>query len=270
MRTSKENVQKELSDLMDCYTGAMKRVVDAYAARRTKERDVRWVALQATKEFGAMRLHGWSMWKKAKEMADLNEIRKSCEDSFEEAEHYWGLMKILDWYLDGKPCEEKEMWGYGDFTDQNGPGPEMKGSIWPEHYGYFAMSQRYQKEASSPWVTEVIKSNTEGAACAFHWLLSNLPATDEFMKRIVEHEHDIAEDEVHHGPQMIRQLARTVPSEAALDEALQKLTDLRIQELRQRNEQFGHPLSVAEMKQLEQDFVSKKIEAINLFTTVAA
>ena len=83
MRTSKENVQKELSELMDCYTGAMKRVVTAYAERRTKERDVRWVALQATKEFGAMRLHSWSMWKKAKEMADLNDIRKSSEDSFE-------------------------------------------------------------------------------------------------------------------------------------------------------------------------------------------
>jgi hypothetical protein len=270
MRLQAENVQEELSNLMDRYTGAMSRVVGAYAAHRNRERDITWVALQATKEYGAMRLHAWAMFRKAKEMEPLQNIRKSCEDSFEEAEHYWGLMKILDWYLEGKPCEVKEMWGYGDFTDINGPGPGMKESLWPESYRYFALAQKQQRETASHWVREVIKSNVEGAAVAFHHLLSLIPPTDEFLKRVTEHERSIADDERHHGPQMIRQLARTAPSEKELDEAEQKILELRVQELRQRNEQFLHPLNAAEMKQLEQDYRSQQIQPISLFGAVAA
>ncbi len=270
MRLSAANVQEELSNLMDLYTGAMSRVVTAYAERRTRERDINWVALQATKEFGAMRLHTWAMWQKARAMDELNSIRKSCEDAFEEAEHYWGLMKILDWYLEGKPCEVKEMWGYGDFTDSNGPGPGMKASLWPESQRYFALAQEQQKITASPWVREVVKTNVEGAAVAFHHLLGLLPATDEFMKRVTEHERSIADDERHHGPQMLRQLAKSVPSEKDLDQAEQMITELRVQELRQRNEQFLHPLNSSELKQLEQDFLNKKVQPIALFGAVAA
>src|SRR5581483_2027386 len=99
MRLSEENVREELSSLMDVYTGAMSRVIQAYVERRNRQRDINWVALQATKEYGAMKMHGWAMFRKAKEMDTLQNIRKSCEDAYEEAEHYWGLMKILDWYL---------------------------------------------------------------------------------------------------------------------------------------------------------------------------
>ena len=270
MRLSEANVREELSVLMDRYTGAMSRVVTAYVERRNRERDINWVALQATKEYGAMRLHSWAMFRKAKEMAPLQDIRKSCEDSFEEAEHYWGLMKILDWYLEGKPCEVKEMWGYGDFTEVNGPGAGMKASLWPESQRYFEMSQRMMAETKSDWVREVIQSNVEGAAVAFHHLLSQVPPKDEFLTRIAEHEQSIADDERHHGPQMIRQLAKIVPNEAALDEAISSITELRVQELRQRNEQFLHPLNAAEMKQLEDDFRNKKIEPVGLFSAVVA
>ena len=140
-------VQEELAGLMDAYTGAMDRVVSAYAERRNRDRDVAWLALQATKEYGAMTYHARVMFCKAKAMEPLTSIRKSCEDSFEEAEHYWGLMTILDWYLDGQPCQAPEMWGYGDFTDTLGPGPAMKESLWPESHRYFALAQRQMQEA---------------------------------------------------------------------------------------------------------------------------
>jgi len=270
MRLSEENVREELSDLMDRYTGAMNHVIQAYVQRRTRSSDINWVALQATKEYGAMKLHSWAMWRKAKEMDTLQNIRKSCEDSFEEAEHYWGLMKILDWYLEGKPCEVPEMWGYGDFTESNGPGPGMKASLWPESQRYFAMAQEMMALTPSPWVREVISTNVEGAAVAFHHLLSLVPPKDDFLKRVAEHERSIADDERHHGPQMLRQLARTVKSEAELDEAKGKIVELRVQELRQRNEQFGHPLTPAELRQLEDDFRAGRIQPISLFATVAA
>jgi hypothetical protein len=67
---------------------------------------------------------------------------------------------------------------------------------------------------------------------------------------------------------LIRELAQTVPSEAELEEAVRKVTDLRVQELRQRNEQFMHPLSKAEMERLERAFRESHTEAIPLFSAM--
>ena len=270
MALSQRNVQGELAGLMDLYTGAMNRVVSAYSQRRNRQRDIYWLALQATKEYGAMVFHSRAMFRKTKEMDTLESIRKSCHDSFEEAEHYWGLMKILEWYLEGKPCEVPEMWGYGDFTDTLGPGSAMKESLWPESHRYFALAQKQIQQTRSAWVRQVIAANIEGAAVAFHHLMSRLPATDEYTRRISEHERSIAEDELHHGPEMIEQLAKTVESVEELEEAKQKLTELRVHELRQRNEQFLHPLTAAEMQQLERDFLEQRVEPIPLFSVGVA
>ena len=270
MPLNPKNVQEELAGLMDLYTGAMSRVVSAYAERRNRDRDIYWLALQATKEYGAMVYHARVMFRKAKAMEALESIRKSCEDSFEEAEHYWGLLKILDGYLGGQPCEVPEMWGYGDFTDSLGPGPAMKESLWPESHRYFALAQRQMQEAGSAWVRQVIGANIEGAAVAFHYLMSRLPATDEYMRRVAAHERSIATDELHHGPEMMEELAKTAQSSGEVEEAKLELIELRVQELRQRNEQFLHPLTPTELAQLEADFRQKRIEPIPLFSAGVA
>ena len=257
-------------ELITRYAGAANRVASAFAERRNRERDIYWLALQMTKEYGAMVYHAGVMLRKAKAMEPLESVRKSAHDSFEEAEHYWGYRKILDWYLDGKPCEVPEMWGYGDISEAFGAGPGMKQSLWPEHYGYFEIGQRYAREAQSPWIRDVILANREGAAVGFHYVMSRLPATDDYMRRITEHERSVAEDELHHGSEVIPELARTLPSPAALADAKEKVTDVHIQELRQRNEQFRHVLSPAEMKRLEDDIRQNRIEPIPLFSRGAA
>ncbi|OFW34019.1 MAG: hypothetical protein A3J28_04885 [Acidobacteria bacterium RIFCSPLOWO2_12_FULL_60_22] len=270
MALTEKTVQEDLKWLIARYTGAANRVAQAYGQRRNPERDIHWLALQATKEYGAMVYHSGVMIRKAKAMAPLESIRKSSHDSFEEAEHYSGYMKILDWLLEGKSCEVPEMWGYGDISEAFGPGPGMKQSLWPEHYGYFEVGQRLAREARSEWIRNVILANREGAAVGFHYVMSKLPATDEYMRRLTEHERTVAEDELHHGSEVIPELARTLPSLADLEEAKQKVTDVHIQELRQRNEQFLHPMSAAEMKELEDDFRQNRIEPIPLFSMVAA
>lgn len=266
MTSQEKFVQQELEGLIARYTGAAKRIVTAYAERRTRERDLHFLALQATKEYGAMVYHSGAMWRKAKALDSLDSIRKSSEDSFEEAEHFGGYMKILNWYLNGEPCQVPEMWAYGDISETFGPGPGMKPSLWPEHYGYFAMGERLAREARSHWMRQAILTNREGAAVGFHYVMSQLPATDEFMKRLTEHERSVAADELHHGSEMIPELARTLPSREELEEAKRQVTEIHIQELRQRNEQFLHPLTPAEMKPLEDDLRQNRIEPIPFFT----
>ncbi|MCH8267058.1 MAG: hypothetical protein IH846_06050 [Acidobacteria bacterium] len=76
----------------------------------------------------------------------------------------------------------------------------------------------------------------------------------------------VARDELHHGPELIQELAKTVPSLDDLEEAKRKITEMRVQELRQRNEQFLHPMTAAELGQLEQDFRHMRIEPIPVFS----
>ena len=266
---SEKTVHEELTRLIERYAGGAKRVALAYHERRNRDRDINWLALQATKEYGALVYHAGAMMRKAKALEAAHSIRKSNQDALEEAEHYCGYMQILNWYLGGQPCQVPEMWGYGDISETFGPGPGMKQSLWPEHYGYFELGARLTREARSDWTREVILSNREGAAVGFHYVMSKLPAADEYMKRLTEHERTVAEDEMHHGSEVIPELARTITSAGELDEAKRKVTDIHVQELRQRNEQFLHPLSAAEMTALEQDFRANRIEPVPLFSAVA-
>jgi hypothetical protein len=270
MAINPEIAQQKLAGVMDRYAGAVTRVAEAYAKNRNRERDIYWLALQMTKEFGAMVSYSRKIVSRARAMEPIEFIRKASQDSYEEAEHYVGYRKVLEWYLDGKPCEVPEMWGYGDFAEVGGPGPGMKRSLWPEHHDYVALAKRSSEESKSDWVRQVIVANREGAAVAFHHAMTNLPANDEYMKRIVEHEKDVARDELYHGAELIKELAQTVPSEEALNEALARIADLRVQELRQRNEQFMHPLDKAGMDQLEQDFRAGRTEAVPLFSAMEA
>jgi len=270
MGISPEMAQEKIASVMDRFAGAMNRVAEAYARNRNSERDIYWLALQMTKEYGAMVGYSKKIVSRARNREPIESVRKASQDCYEEAEHYVGYRAVLDWCLNGKPCEVPEMWGYGDFAEVGGPGPDMKRSLWPEHHDYVAMAKRLADQTKSEWVRQVILANREGAAVAFHHAMSNLPATDEFMKRVVALEKEVARDELYHGPELIRELAKTVPSEADLDEAVAKITDLRVQELRQRNEQFQHPLDNTALEQLERDFRANRTEAVPLFSAMEA
>src|ERR1041385_6400622 len=155
MAITPQAAQEKLSSVMDRYAGAVTRVCEAYAKNRTRERDIYWLALQMTKEFGAMVSYSKKIVSRARDMEPIDLIRKASQDCYEEAEHYVGYRKVLEWYLQGKPCEVPEMWGYGDFAELGGPGPDMKRSLWPEHHDYVALAKKSSEESKSDWVRQV-------------------------------------------------------------------------------------------------------------------
>ena len=55
-----------------------------------------------------------------------------------------------------------------------------------------------------------------------------------------------------------------------MQEAVEKITDLRVQELKQRNEQFMHPLNQAAVEELERDFRANRTETVPLFSAIEA
>ena len=99
--------------------------------------------------------------------------------------------------------------------------------------------------------------------------MSQLPPEDEFLQRVAEVEKKIAEEELHHGPEMIDRLCRESPPEEEINNTLDRVKQLRIMAMRERNEQFVSPLNRDEMSQLEKDFLGCRFEPMNVFRSVA-
>jgi len=108
------------------------------------------------------------------------------------------------------------------------------------------------------------KTGNKGAAVGFHYVMSRIPVTDEFSRRITAHERTVTETEMHHGSEVIPELARTFTSQKALEEVKRRVTDIHVQELLQLNEQCLHPLSAQKMRRLEEDLCQNRIEPIPL------
>ena len=99
--------------------------VEAFAESWTQLRDINWISLQASNEYGARIYHSSVIIRKAKALEPIETVLKFSHESYEEAGHYQDYMKILNWYLEGNTCEDFKMWGSGDISDGFGPGAGM-------------------------------------------------------------------------------------------------------------------------------------------------
>jgi len=270
MAVTSEQVREGILEIMDRCAAAMKQVVDAYEAHRTRDRDINWLALQAAKEYTAAHVHGRRLLGPTEPLASAQEVKKALKDAAEEVEHYAAYMEVLNWYLDGKPCPVKDWQRYGNpgaYEWRFGGSFEDTKALWPCSYVYYTTRIRVCKE-SSPWGTAAILACGEGGAVGWHHMMSQLDPSEPFFARIVPIEKEIVADELYHGPETIVRLASTPPSEQEFKEVKERIKQARACELRQRNEQFLHPLSEAEMKAIEGDFVNGRTKPLTLFRTV--
>lgn len=270
MAVTSDQVREGILEIMDRCAAAMKQVVDAYVAHRTRERDINWLALQAAKEYTAVHVHGRRLLGPTEPLASAQEVQKALKIAAEEVEHYAAYMEVLNWYLEGQPCPVKDWKRYGNpaaYEWRFGGSFEDTKALWPSSYTYYTTRIRVCKE-SSPWGTAAILACGEGGAVGWHHRMSQLDPGDPFFARIVPIEKNIAADELYHGPETIARLAITPPSEQEFEEVKKRIELGRAWELRQRNEQFLHPLNETEMKAIEGDFVNNRTEPLTLFRDV--
>ena len=270
MTISHDRLREDILETMDRCAAAMKQVVDAYLAQRTRERDIHWLALQAAKEYTAAHVHARRLLGPTEPLASPDKVKKALKDASEEVEHYALYMEVLNWYLDDKPCPVNDWHRYGNpgaYEWRFGGSFEDTKAIWPCSYTYYSTRARVCND-SSPWGVAAILACGEGGAVGWHHIMSQLDPSDPFFARIVPIEKEIVTDELYHGPETISRLAMTPPGDQEFNKVLERIKLVRAKELRQRNEQFLHPLNETDIAKIEADFLNGRTEPLSLFRNV--
>jgi hypothetical protein len=268
----KEEIEREFVRILDQGTTAIKRVVDAYVAQRTPERDLHWLAVQMGKEFGAITLQYQRSLDILRRGEDERRVGTWVRALVEEAEHYLGYREILSKLLKGGPIPVDGIYNYVYINVVDGKIVLDEAMVrykdrWPENFHYFTRSLHYM-ETLPPWGAKAVAAQIEGGAVSWHWAMSEIPPIDDFCRDVAALEKTIVEDELHHGPEAIRALADSYSDELGVDvEAVfQAIRELRYLEVRQRNEQFLHPLSEQELKEIGRDILEDCLEPTPLFS----
>ena len=100
------------------------------------------------------------------------------------------------------------------------------------------------------------------------WPSSRPP--DRFLQAVREIQQGIIADELHHGLQEVERLAHEAPSPDAVAAILPLIRHVGALCVRQRNEQFGHPLAEAEIAALERELEGGTIPPIELYRQAVA
>lgn len=273
-----DDVLSQFVRILDQGTTALKRVVEAYEAKRTPERDVHWLALQAGKEFGAITLQQARANDLLAQGAGVGPVSEMCHAIEEEAEHYAAYVGVLQTLTDPGTQPVDGMYDYVRVREiDNGRvilhenmlerGPKQ----FPANHRYFIETLE-ALEKLSPWGRQAVMAQWEGGAVGWHWAMSQLEPVDGYTAAVSKLEKMIADDEIHHGPEGLQPLADafTEDQAAEAEEVFRLIRHFRRLEVLQRNEQFLYPLSDEEAEALGQSIVDDSIEPTPLFAQAMA
>ncbi len=276
MNYTKQQIEQEIIRILEQGTAAVKKVVDAYAARRTPERDMNWLCIQMGKEFGAILLHADLGKAAIRAGLDGRAMDEKFQTIKEEVAHYQGYYNLLNRTI-GKDAPIPVDHIYSYVLANLGPnGIEADGPMlaqkdrWPANFNYIANMGAYAK-GKHPWVARVLGATGEGAAGGWHWAMSQLPPVDDFFREAAKVQKGIAIDELRHGPQELAGICDDYSPDMGIDlpELFRELRNARYLEVLQRNEQFLYPMSDDEIEAIRQELMNDAIEPIRVYSQAA-
>jgi hypothetical protein len=271
-----EQVHKQITAILDQGAEAVKQVVDAYVENRTYERDMNWLCLQMAKEFGAVIIHTDYAREAICAGTDGRAVDKYIETVREEVAHYQAYFNLLNRTIgENTEIPVPDIYNYLLTRVENGklaPDEKMAAMAerWPEHHKYMACAAPYIKN-QHPWVGKIFASTMEGAAGGWHWCMSQVPPQDDFLSQVARLQKGIAIDELEHGPEALAALCAEYSEDFGvnLDDLYLQLREHRYQEVRQRNEQFLHPLNEAQLETIHQQLLDDTLTGFKLYSKVA-
>lgn len=256
---------------------AMQRLVDAYYEKRTPESDINWLAIQAAREFGATNMYADRARLALESRVNVREADRFAEIMKEELDHYRAYMNLIDLTIGkGTPLPDPDYFQYLaiEYRAQGIrfiPGAEpIVTEKWPEHHRFISQWMHAFNDLPE-WTSRMLMIQGEGGSIGWHWCMSKLPADDEFLKYTAKLEKTVVEDELFHGPEEVKGLAQSYDPDQAipLEEMFTIARELRYLDIRERNEQFLHPLSEVELRTIRDDILSDALEPANLYDKVA-
>lgn len=224
-----------------------------FSSERTKEKDVRWLTLQAARELGtAARLLEYvpGMFNEIDVSSDRHEVESMVRSVYEELRHYRLLADILE-CLTGDQINPQAILPYSGCLKERQGHPKL-----PAMTEEIAVTKRLRNEYGE--LAEVALSFFEGAGALIFYAGSKLLefpyvsySGGEIEKKIAHAMHVIFEDEMRHGPVHIPEVAKKIHTAEDFEVARNILETKAKVHLRLRNETFGYPLTEERMREID-------------------
>ena len=243
---------KELGKLARAYRTAEVAVITAFFKRARKKRDhLRWLSAQAYKEYSAIKPIFSALAKLYPEIdrgVDRHDFEELTEKLADETKHARLVMDLLQEASGKKITSRDLLWLAEDKKLAKIRGRYSRSYATLLH-GTGAIKSKEIRRGNEALERAAI-TLTEGGGGALYVVCSKLKPRG-FEGKIARAFKEILADETEHKDAGGRALDRLITSEAAFVRAARIITEISSQRLRMRNEQFGFPLSEAELAALE-------------------
>lgn len=274
---SAEQITRQTLHIMSQGASAQQRVVDAYLAKRNRDRDINWVVIQAAREYGATNMYADRARLALGTGIGVREADRFAVIMKEELDHYRAYMNLLDLTLGkGQEPPEPESFHYLNVefaatgAGFHGASGDIVARKWPEHHRFITLWMKIYNTLPK-WTSRLLMTQGEGGSVGWHWCMSNLPGNDEFLRLAAKLEKTVVEDEIFHGPEEIKELAASFDPAQALpwDETIKLAREMRYLDVRERNEQFLYPLGEAELEDIRRAIFEDTLAPSNIYDAVA-
>ena len=272
-----DQIARQTLHIMSQGASAQQHVVNAYMAKRNRDRDINWVVIQAAREYGATNMYADRARLALGTGIGVREADRFAGIMKEELDHYRAYMNLLDLTLGkGKEPPEPESFHYlnVEFTAQgagfHGASGDIVARKWPEHHRFITLWMKIYNTLPK-WTSRLLMTQGEGGSVGWHWCMSNLPGNDEFLRLAAKLEKTVVEDEIFHGPEEIKELAASFDPAQALpwDETVNLAREMRYLDVRERNEQFLYPLGEAELEDIRRAIFEDTLAPSDIYAAVA-
>jgi hypothetical protein len=244
---------KQLRRLAAAYRAAETNVITAFFRKRHSNQDhLKWLSAQAYKEYSAIKPIFTTLARLYPEIdrgIDRREFAELADKLADETKHARLVMDLLEQIKRKKITFDDLLWLPEDKKLAKIRGRYSRTAATLLHGGSSLRTKQIRRKDEA--LERAAITLTEGGGGALYRVCSKLKGGN-FEKRIAAVFKEILADETGHKNAGDRSLSAIIKTQDEYSRAAHIITAISAQRLRMRNEQFGHPLTEAELTKLDE------------------
>jgi len=242
-----------LRALADRYRRAEAEIIKAYFARpRTKEQHIHWLKAQAFKEYSAIKpllKMTASFYARFDGDVDRHEFEEVAEKLAEETKHARLVMDLLE-EISGKKVAPRDLVWMAEDRELARVRARYSKTFAALLHGSDDPSDKEMRRKDEELERAAVTLTEGGGGALYEACIRLKKGTME--KKIAAAFREIHDDEIDHKNAGARHLVKLVRTRTDYERAAEIIREISRQRLRMRNEQFGFPLSAAELRDMEE------------------